>query len=179
MEKNYKEIDICAGNTIDSVVKELKNHTDLVCASFNGKMLYSDIDDIDSAYIKVTGMTKSDFDAKMQKERDEYKEEERKHKESIPKLTEEWIEKGKAILDEKYMPLWIKCVPIRLDDLYHGFELGACLDIVKVLNESGDFEKAKEIFYGQGHSGMSFGLVCSMLRSFCDKGTEFVNYVKL
>ena len=179
MEKNYKEIDICAGNTIDSVVKELKNHTDLVCASFNGKMLYSDIDDIDSAYVKITGMTKSDFDAKMEKERDEYKEEERKHKEAIPKLTEEWIEKGKAILDEKYMDFWIKCVPIRLDDLYRGFELGACLDIVKVLNESGDFEKAKRIFYGQGHSGMSFGLVCSMLRSFCDKGTEFVNYVKL
>lgn len=83
MKKNYKEIDICLGNTIDSVMKELKNHTDLVCTSFNGKMLYSDIDDIDSAYVKITGMTKSDFDAQMQKEHEEYLEKERKHKEDI------------------------------------------------------------------------------------------------
>ena len=76
------------------------------------------------------------------------------------------------------MDLWIECVPIRLDDLYRGFELGSCLDIVKELNSGCSFEKAKEIVYSQGHSGLSFGLICSMLRSFCDRGNEFVMFLK-
>lgn len=46
----------------------------------------------------------------------------------------EWIEKGNKILDKKYHPLWAKIVPIRLKDLYRGFEPGACLDIVEQLN---------------------------------------------
>ena len=79
---------------------------------------------------------------------------------------------------EKYHETWAKCVPIRLDDLYQGMELGATLDIVKELNAGCELQKAKEIIEGQGHSGMSFGLVCSMVKSFCDRGQEFVSYVR-
>lgn len=104
--------------------------------------------------------------------------EEKRHKEAIPELTKEWVEKGKAILDEKYLETWNKCVPIRLGDLYRGMELGATLDIVKELNAGCELQKAKEIIESQGHSGMSFGLVCSMVKSFCDRGQEFVNYAR-
>jgi hypothetical protein len=83
-----------------------------------------------------------------------------------------------VILDEKYRELWAECVPIRLSDLYNGMELGCCLDIVIELNNGCDINVAKKIITEQGHSGMSFGLVCSMVRSFCDRGLEFVNYVK-
>lgn len=76
------------------------------------------------------------------------------------------------------MDTWTKCVPIRLNDLYEGMELGACLDIVTELNNGCDLEAAKKIIYDQGHSGMSYGLACSMVRSFCDRGQEFVDYVK-
>jgi hypothetical protein len=97
----------------------------------------------------------------------------------MEKLTKkQWIERGKAILDEKYHKLWEKCVPIRLSDLYEGMELGATLDIVKELNSGCELDKAKEIIKGQNHSGMSFGLVCSMVKAFCDRGNEFVNFVK-
>ena len=178
MEKKYIELDMYAGESIESVMKELKDHEDLVCVCFKGKMLYSDVDDIDSAYLKVTGKSKDEYDTYWKEWKDRYNQEERKHKESIPQLTIEWIEKGRAILDEKYMDFWIKCVPIRLDDLYRGLELGYCLDIVKELNSGCSFEKAKEIVYSQGHSGMSFGLICSMLRSFCDRGDEFVIFLK-
>lgn len=41
-----------------------------------------------------------------------------------------------------------------------------------------ELEKANEIIEGQGHSGMSFSLVCSMVKSFCNRGVEFVNYVR-
>jgi len=57
-------------------------------------------------------------------------------------------------------------------------ELGATLDIVKELNAGCNLEVAKEIIEGQGHSGTSFSLICSMVKSFCDRGGEFVNYVR-
>ena len=93
-------------------------------------------------------------------------------------LTKEWIEKGNAILSEQYQEKWAKCVPIRLGDLYRGMELGATLDIVKELNAGCELEVAKKIIEGQGHSGMSFGLVCSMVKAFCERGNEFSNYVR-
>ena len=178
MKKNYREIEFSAGQSIESAVKELKEHKDLVCGSFNGQMLYSDIDDVDSAFKKITGKTKVEFDAERENEHLEYEERKRKHKEAIPELTKEWIEKGNAILAEKYRETWAKCVPIRLSDLYEGMELGATLDIVKELNAGCELEAAKAIIERQGHSGMSFGLVCSMVKSFCDRGYEFASYAR-
>ena len=178
MGNTYKEIKFGFGD-IESAIKELKSHNELVCGSFNGQMLYSDIDDVDSAFKKITGKTKDEFDADRKAENDKYKEDQRKHKEAIPELTKKWIEKGNAILDEKYRELWAKCVPIRLDDLYKGMELEMCLDIVLELNNNCSLDKAKAIIASQGHSGMSFGLVCSMVASFCDRGKEFSDYVRL
>jgi len=178
MDKNYREIEFGAGQRIESAVKELKEHKDLVCGSFNGQMLYSDIDDVDSAFKKIIGKTKTEFGADCEKEHLEYEERKRKHKEAIPELTKEWIEKGNAILAEKYHETWSECVLIRLSDLYEGMELGATLDIVKELNAGCELKTAKAIIEGQGHSGMSFGLVCSMVKSFCDRGTEFANYAR-
>lgn len=176
----YKEIEFGFGN-IESAVKELnqyKERGELVYGEFNGQKLYSDKDDLDSAYVKITGKTKAEIDEAERIRHEEYQEQQRKHKEAIPKLTKEWIEKGNAILDEKYHEKWAKCVPIRLDDLYQGMELGATLDIVNELNTGCDIDVAKGIIENQGHSGMSFSLVCSMIISFCDRGAEFVNYAR-
>jgi len=177
-EKKYKEISFDGGINIESALKELKSHKELVCGSFNGQILYSDIDDIDSAYMKIMGKTKAEFDEEQRKWHEEYQEKKRKHEASIPELTKEWIEKGSVILDEKYREEWNRCVPIRLGDLYEGMELKACLDIVIELNNGCTLDAAKKIIDSQGHSGMSFGLVCSMVKSFCDRGNEFVNYVR-
>jgi hypothetical protein len=179
MEKNYTEIKFGFGD-IDSAIEKLSHYKEkgeLVCGLFNGSMLYSDTDDLDSAYKKITGKTKAEFDEAERIRHEEYKAEERKHKEAIPELTKEWIEKGNAILNEKYHELWAKCVPIRLGDLYKGMELKACLDIVEPLNNGCSLDEAKAIIDSQGHSGMSFGLVCAMVKSFCDRGTEFASFV--
>lgn len=178
MKTNYREIQFSAGQSLETAIKELKKHKDLVCGSFNGKMLYSDIDDMDSAFKKVTGKTKAEFDEAIQKEHEEYEAENKRHEEAIPELTKEWIEKGNAILDEKHHELWAKIVPVRLKDLYKGMELGACLEIVTELNKGCKLEVAKVIIEKQGHSGMSHRLVSSMVKSFCDRGAEFVNFIK-
>lgn len=177
----YRKIQFGAGDSIEKAIQYLaqfKERGELVYGEFNGQKLYSDIDDVDSAYKKITGKTKSAFDAELKAENDRYEEEQQKYRDSIPELTKEWIMRGNAILNEKYHEKWAKCVPIRLDDLYKGMELGATLDIVKELNAGCGLDVAKGIIEGQGHSGMSFGLVCAMVKSFCDRGEEFVSYAR-
>ena len=181
MIKRYREIQLEFGGNIDSAMKllnEYKAKNRLVFINFNGHELYSDIDDLDSAYVKVTGKTKEQFDEEQRLRREEYEEEKIKHEESIPELTKEWIEKGSKILDKEYHESWTKCVPIRLSDLYRGMELGMCLDIVDKLNKNCSLDEAKDIIDNQGHSGMSYSLVRSMVKSFCKRGNEFANYTK-
>lgn len=181
METNYRKIEFGAGDSIERAMQDLarfKERGELVYGEFNGQKLYSDIDDVDSAYKKITGKTKAEFDEAERIRHEEYQEQKRKHEEAIPELTKQWIEKGNQILDEKYRENWAKCVPIRLGDLYQGMELQMCLDIVLELNNGCTLDEAKTIIENQGHSGMSFGLVCSMVKSFCERGTEFVSYVR-
>ena len=179
-EKNYKEIEFDFGGIDEAIcmLQGYKERGELVFGEFNGQKLYSDIDNLDSAYLKITGKNKIDFDIEQKRWYDEFQEKKRKHQEAIPQLTIEWIDKGVAVLDEKYIEVWTKIVPIRLGDLYEGFELGACLEIVKPLNDGCTFDEAKAIIEKQGHSGMSFSLVCSMVASFCDRGAEFVTYAR-
>lgn len=180
MKKNYTKIDFYWGSLENAVKNLLKCREEtgaLVCGEFNGHMLYSDTVTMDSAYLEVTGMTKEEFDRKQEEDRQRWIREEEEHKARIPELTKKWIEKGHEILDEKYWADWDKCVPIRLGDLYKGMELGNCLEIVKVLNNGCDLEKAKDIIHNQDHSGMSFDLVKAMVRAFCDRGNEFSEYV--
>ena len=181
MIKRYKEIQLEFGGNIVSAMKllnEYKAKNELVFINFNGHELYSDIDDLDSAYVKVTGKTKEQFDEHQRLRHEEYEEEKRKHEESIPELTKEWIKKGNKILDKEYHELWNECVPIRLSDLYRGMELGASLEIIDKLNKNCSLDEAKDIIDNQGHSGMSYSLVRSMVKSFCKRGNEFANYTK-
>jgi len=178
MEKQYQEITFLVGSTIGSAIKQLQEHEGLVCGSFNEHMLYSDIDDVESAYKKITGKTKTEFDEIELKRQEKREQEEEEHKKSIPELIIKWIKNGKSILDEKYHEEWIECVPIRLRDLYHGMELEACLEIVKQLNTGCSLDVAEKTLRDQHHSGMSHAIVCSMIKSFCVRGAEFVNYVQ-
>jgi hypothetical protein len=181
MNKNYKEIEFFAGSNIERAVKELliyKEKGILACGDFNGTTLYSDTVTLDEAYISITGKTKAQLDKEHQEWKENYEREERKFKESIPSLSKEWMEKGREILTEDKWEYWDEVVPIRLGDLYHGMELGCCLDIVKILNNDDPLIIAKAMIESQNHSGVSYGLVCAMVKEFCDRGQEFVDYIK-
>lgn len=72
MDKNYRELDEWI-NTLEGNVErllEFKNKGELVKLCFNGHWLYSDTVTMDSAYLEVTGMSKSEFD----KEKKKYEE---------------------------------------------------------------------------------------------------------
>jgi hypothetical protein len=181
MNKNYKKINFRWGGTLEDAVNELlyyKSQGVLAFGEFNGTSLYSDTVTMDGAYLDVIGETKAEFDKSQRVWKENCDRIEKEHKEKIPLLTEEWIKKGREILTEDKWEYWDKIVPIRLSDLYHGMELGCCLDIVKILNNNGTFDEAKKMIESQDHSGMSFGLVCVMVKEFSDRGCEFVNYVR-
>lgn len=176
---DYKKIDFW-GSRLDEAVTMLQDYNrkgEKVCVEFNGVMLYSDTVTMDSAYLAVTGKTKKEMDEYLKEQHEQYVREEEEHKAKIPELTIKYIEKGHNLLNEKYWAQWEKCVPIRLDDLYHGWELDCCLDTIKILQEEADFDKAKALFEEQGHSGMSASLTMSMIVSFCDNGKDFAKYM--
>lgn len=132
---------------------------------------------MDGAYKEIIGKTKEEFDTSQRKWKENSEKREAEFKESIPSLSEEWKAKGRQVLDESKWDYWDEIVPIRLSDLYHGMELGCCLNIVKILNDNGSLDDAKREIENQGHSGMSFGLVRTMVKEFCNRGSEFASYV--
>ena len=180
MSNEYRKIEFDCGCRICDAVEELlkyRNKGYLVFGEFNGVKLYSDTVTIDGAYKEITGRTKSEFDESIAKSRVEYEEQKRVFENQIPENTNYWSEKGKQILTPDKWDYWCEIVPIRLKDIYQGMELGCCLDIISILNNGGSFSKAKHEIEKQNHSGMSFGLVCSMIREFSEKGNDFVNYL--
>lgn len=177
---NYKEIEFDCGETIQECVNELIQYRDrgqMVFGTFNGHKLYSDTVTLDSAYQQITGKTKKEFNSEIKKQNEEYEKQKQQHINNIPNLSQYWMEKGREVLDRNKWEYWDRIVPIRLDDLYQGMELKQCLDIVTLLKED-KFEEAKELINNQGHSGLSFGLVCSMIREFSDKGEKFVSLIR-
>ena len=89
---------------------------------------------------------------------------------------QQWIDWGKENLKPEVQELWEEIVPIRLDDLYEGMELVALKEIVEAYNDGKPREEIKEILINQGHSGMSYGLMCALIYDFIDK--ELGEYLK-
>ena len=82
---------------------------------------------------------------------------------------QQWVDWGKENLKPEVQELWEEVVPIRLDDLYDGMELVALKEIVEAYNDGKPREEIKEILINQGHSGMSYGLMCALVYDFIDK----------
>ena len=181
-----KEIEFYAGETIENAWKTLLRESadcgETCFGMFNDKQLLS-TDTLDEAYKKVTGLTKSELDEQERKEYEEYKRKEEEHIASIPEKTKEYCAAARGVIIEEQYDWWDKIVPIRLHDLYHGMELDATLEICRIMRDESlsleeRIEKAKEAFDNQGHSGMSAGLVLSMIKTFCPDGTEVYNRIK-
>ena len=180
-----KEIEFLPGDSIDTAWKGLLRASaecgDTCFGEFNGREIRS-TDTLDEAYMKILGKTKSEHEKEMQDWRDEYERREKEHKDNIPNLIPIYREKARGVILEDQYEYWDKIVPIRLDDLYHGMELDATLDLCKIMrDESMSYDKrlkkAYDTFMNQGHSGMSAGLVASMLRTFCPDGHDLADAV--
>ena len=179
------ELYLSAGSNIDEaygrILAAAANEKSVVYTKFNGQILLS-TDSLDEMYKKVTGHTKTEHEEMIKRWHEEYDRKEKEHQEKIPSLTEKYIEKARGVILDSELELWDKIVPIRLGDLYHGMELDQTLDISQIMgNESVDYDTrlhlAYKCFMDAGHSGMSAGLVASMLRKFCPHGEDIADAV--
>lgn len=171
--KRYKEIEevIYLGNRIEDVYNNFqlfKNCGFDVCTKFNGKMINSDMT-LNEMYKEVTGKTYDEFQEMIEQKNKEVEEQEEKHKAMIPELTKKWIKWGKKNLPHDKRATWKKCVPIRLNDLYQGWELDCFKEIFDAHKEGKTKEEIKDIMNKQGHSGMSHHLECSIISTFLDE----------
>lgn len=190
MEENVNtegmvEVYLSAGSNIDETYERLltaaARQKTVVFTKFNGHILLS-TDTIDEMYKKVTGNTRAENKEKKRKWLEDYEKKEKEHQEKIPSLTEKYVKEARGIILDSQLEYWDKIVPIRLDDLYHGMELDQTLDISKIMgDESVDYDtrlhQAYKCFMDAGNSGMSAGLVASMLRKFCPHGEDIADAV--
>lgn len=177
-----REVEIFSfGDSLENVFNELKNiaikcQDDCSC-KFNGTYMYS-TDSLNDVYKRVTGKTKEEFDTYLEELNKSYEKHKEEHEAIIPELTNDFIKLGHKKIAEKYWEIWDKMVPIRLNDIYEGMELYACLEIIDALNSCKTFDVAEEVINNQSHSGMSYALVCSMVKSLHDNGIAFVDGLK-
>lgn len=112
---------------------------------------------------------KQEIDDIITQQEEVYEAEEAAYRESIPEATEKWIKWGEENLKPEVLDMWKECVPIRLDDLYHGMELDCFQKVFAAYQEDKSIENIRKVLDDQNHSGMSYGLMCSLIYSFLDK----------
>ena len=163
---------------VGELLKKYREQGENVYVEFNGHKLYALLDDEDSCYQKVVGMSKKDFkkeQARLHKEMEEKRiAEEKKAEEKIP----EWIERGKKFIYPQQEEMWKYCVDVRAHDLYHGNDLENALDIMECLDNGGTIEEANKILDDENHSGTSYGITLSIVLSFSKRGPEFYRAVR-
>lgn len=145
---------------------------------FNGEWLYSDVDSEDDMYIKITGMTKKEHQDMLDEWRKEIEREERLHKETLPEKEKYYIREGHRILREDKWERWDDFVPVRLRDLYKGFELDSFLELEKMVRAGRPFKEIEEAVYKQGHSGGSWFVTLNTIYLFSSKGKDLYEYLK-
>jgi hypothetical protein len=171
------EREIRPNGNLESVVYTLlaaKARGEHVYCNFNGHQLHSDSVTMDSAYQEVCGHTKAEYDEILRKRNEEYKRQEEMEKEKATKNIPNWIERGERIIFPERYEDWTRCVKVRSEDLYHGMDLDAALEIMEAIENGASMEEANKIFEDQNHSGMSAGVVRSMAFHFSSKGPEFL-----
>ena len=165
--------------TLDEIIDLLAKHKKWgsnVYVNFNGKPLYSLLDDADSCYKKVTGMDKVGFEKAMDEERRMWQERKRKEKEKAREMIPEWIERGKKLIEPEKFSEWEKCVEIRARDIYNGKDLEDALEIMKLLDEGGALKEAWNILDKREHSASSYAIIESIIATFSKRGKEFLDF---
>lgn len=126
------------GNNIDDVyqaLQEYKKQGQKYQVHFNGKLLNCDMT-LDECYMLVTGMNYKAFHDKLQEMFEESQRKLEEHKANIPELTKKWKKWGKENLSFFKRRKWNKCVPIRLNDLYQGWELDCFKEFLKNIKQA-------------------------------------------
>lgn len=181
------QVEFHAGMDIDRAFQALHEEAiktgDVTSGSFNNHTITSQMT-LDKCYKVIVGKSKEEFMDEQRKRKERYEQEERERQQHIPEIVEEYKEKAKGLIKEGEWDYFVKILPIRVGDLYHGMEIQSMLDIIRVLldnkeDEAAALDEAVKVFEDQGHSGCSASLVMGLVKRFSPVlGEEFVERVK-
>ena len=163
----------------DSIQNCIKHKVFNVFFAFNGKYIILEDDNIseDEVYKFICGKTKEQKKIEDDNWLAEYQRKEKQWKDKIPFLTKEYEEKGRRIIAEKYWLKWEELVPIRLNDIYHGFDLDAVLQLIEIANNNESLQNIYKKMFEQGHSGFTYFTVLGMFKELSDVGKQFYDFV--
>ncbi len=146
------------GSLLDEYVEgliKMREQGKNVFFNFNGHKLYSADVTMDSAYLEVCGCTKKEFDIEKERQQEEWEKRRAKEEAEAQAKIPTWIAEGKKLIDKDLWDDWEECVSIRANDLYHGFDLDAFLEIAKGMKDKSIKSKqdVEKILDEQGNSG--------------------------
>ena len=160
---------------LDEVVRELillrRRGFDAYC-EFNGHRLYSSNVTLDSAYLEVTGYTYREYLEESKKQLERWEREKQEKKQKSRNKTPEWIARGRELIPEELWQEWEECIEIRIEDLYNGREIEDALVIMEAHKAGQSIAEISKLIDNQGHSGMSYGMLRSIIKHFYPAGTQ-------
>lgn len=161
-----------------AVLSKAKKENKNIYIDFNGIKLYALLDDEDSAYKKVVGMSKSEWEEAKKKWHSEFLESVKIEKQEAEAKIPDWIERGKSLIYPQREEEWVQRVYARARESYHGADLENALQVMEFLSKNGSFSKAKNIINSAGHSGASYSVVLRIIVDFAKNGPEFVKFIE-
>ena len=166
----------CIEELWESICDCIKNNRHKTYFPFNGKYIIFDYEPIteDEVYLFICGMTKAERDAKSKKRMEEYENREKEYQSKLPALLNEYKEKVRKLVDEKYFEKANEVVESSLQSIYHEYLTDCLIEILEM--EKQPFEEIKEKLLNQGHSGMSYSLTCFMFGEVSDRGKAFLDW---
>ena len=154
------------------VLKDAKKQkSNIYVETSAGKKLYALIDDEDSCYQKVYGMTKAEKQEEIAKKEEETVNMEMEALEKVPAR----VERGFKIIDREHKK-WDDCVVVRSRGMFFGEDIDHALDVMEII-KSGDYEAAYKKLLDAGHSRESWELIRSIITTFMKNGPKFYEYV--
>lgn len=160
-----------------NLIDEYKEKGENYSFDFKDKKFYSLLDDEDSCYKKVTGMTKDEYLIEQERlEEKRLRVEEYRRQEAIKNIPN-WVEKGKKFIYPQKHKKWADYIEIRAEDRYHGVDIDCALIVMDLLDKGVSFQEVFDTIKDQNHSGNSYSIVMSMITHFSKKGPEFYRFV--
>jgi len=174
------ELELQPRDNLESTVYTLlaaKARGERVYVIYNGYELHSYNITMDSAYKEVFGLTKEEYDKRMEDTRKNYFKNEEEKIEAAKARYSEWVERGKTLIMPEMFDNWKRCVEVRIYDIYHGADVEVALKIMEAFDDGVSIDETKYMFKSQMHSGTFGYIVGNIITTFSLRGNEFAKAI--
>lgn len=164
--------------TVNALLKAKNEGRKLFCF-FGDVFLKSDNITMDSAFLKVLGKTKDEFDREQLEYNNNYEkmilQERRESLGKIPEL----IERGKQYIFPEKLEEWKNCVVDTCDGPFEYYIVEQALDIMDALEKGAQKDELIELLRKQGHNDATAIRLRRIVLNFSKRGPEFFEETNL